>query len=57
MLKSEPMPFMLRLPAYRLPALRSLSCRLPDRPKVFLRRAATVFLAATVVRWFHASVP
>ena len=56
-LKSKPMPFMLPLPAYRLPTLRSLSYRLLDRSKIFLRRAGTVIMVATIVLWFLASVP
>ncbi len=56
-LKSKPMPFMLQLPAYRLPTIRSLSYRLLDRSKIFLRRAGTVILVTTIVLWFLASVP
>ncbi len=56
-LKSRPMPFMLQLPEYRLPTVRSLSYRLLDRSKIFLRRAGTVILATTIVLWFLASVP
>ncbi len=56
-LKSKPMPFMLQLPPYRLPSIRSLSYRLLDRSKIFLRRAGTVILATTIVLWFLASVP
>ena len=56
-LKSKPAPFMLQLPAYRWPTLRSLSYRLLDRSKIFLRRAGTVILLTTIVLWFLASVP
>ena len=56
-LKSKPMPFMLQLPAYRWPSVRSLSYRLLDRSKIFLRRAGTVILVTTIVLWFLASVP
>lgn len=56
-LKSKPMPFMLQLPAYRWPTLRSLTFRLVDRAKIFLRRAGTVILVTTIVLWFLASVP
>ncbi len=56
-LKSRPLPFMLQLPEYRLPTVRSLSYRLLDRSKIFLRRAGTVILATTIVLWFLASVP
>ena len=38
-LKSSRTPFILELPPYRLPTLRSLGLRLFDRSKVFLRRA------------------
>lgn len=56
-LKSKPTPFMLQLPNYRWPTARSLSLRLLDRSKVFLRRAGTVILLTTIVLWFLASVP
>ena len=56
-LKSSPLPFMLQLPPYRWPTARSLSLRLFDRARVFLRRAGTVILVTTIVLWFLASVP
>ncbi len=56
-LQSKPMPFMLQLPQYRLPTIRSLSYRLLGRSKIFLKRAGTVILATTIVLWFLASVP
>ena len=56
-LKSKPAPFVLQLPAYRLPTVRSLAYRLIDRSKIFLRRAGTVILVTTIVLWFLASVP
>lgn len=56
-LKSRPMPFVLQLPPYRWPSVRSLLYRLLDRSKIFLRRAGTVILAATIILWILASVP
>ena len=56
-LKSKPAPFVLQLPAYRWPTIRSLAFRLIDRAKIFLRRAGTVILLTTIVLWFLASVP
>ena len=56
-LKSKPAPFVLQLPAYRWPTIRSLTFRLVDRSKIFLRRAGTVILVTTIVLWFLASVP
>ncbi len=56
-LKSKPSPFVLQLPAYRWPAMRSLAYRLIERSRIFLRRAGTVILVTTIVLWFLASVP
>ncbi|HEX4004628.1 MAG TPA: ferrous iron transport protein B [Acidobacteriaceae bacterium] len=56
-LKASSAPFILELPQYRLPTLRSLSLRLVDRGKVFLRQAGTVILAVTLVLWILSHVP
>jgi ferrous iron transport protein B len=56
-LKSERTPFMLEMPPYRMPTLRSLVLRLLDRSKVFLRRAGTVILAVTLVLWVLLHLP
>jgi ferrous iron transport protein B len=56
-LKSEPTPFMLEMPPYRMPTLRSLGLRLYDRSKVFLHRAGTVILVCAVVLWVLAHLP
>src|SRR5215471_7412411 len=56
-LKSERTPFMLEMPPYRMPTLRSLVLRLVDRSKVFLRRAGTVILAVTLVLWVLLHLP
>ncbi len=56
-LKSDRSPFILEMPPYRLPTLRSLGLRLLDRGKVFLRRAGTVILGVAVVLWILAHLP
>jgi len=62
-LKTSSAPFILELPQYRLPTLRSLSLRVFDRGKVFLKQAGTIILSVTVVLWilshvpFHSSLP
>ncbi len=56
-LKSERVPFVLEMPPYRWPTLRSLSLRLIDRSKVFLRRAGTVILLVIVVLWVLENLP
>jgi ferrous iron transport protein B len=56
-LKSERVPFVLEMPPYRWPTLRSLGLRLIDRSKVFLRRAGTVILLVIVVLWVLENLP
>jgi ferrous iron transport protein B len=56
-LKTEGSSFVLEMPPYRWPTLRSLVLRLYDRAKVFLQRAGTVILAVTVLLWVFSSLP
>ena len=56
-LRSSETPFILELPQYRMPTLRSLAMRLVDRAKVFLRQAGTVILCVTLALWVLAHIP
>ncbi len=56
-LKSSDTPFILELPQYRMPTVRSLAMRVVDRARVFLRQAGTVILAVTLVLWVLAHLP
>jgi ferrous iron transport protein B len=56
-LKSRDSNFVLEMPPYRWPTLRSLTLRLIDRSKVFLRRAGTVILLVAIVIWILAHLP
>ena len=56
-LKSERTPFVLEMPPYRMPTLRSLGLRLYDRSKIFLQRAGTVILLVAVVLWVMLHLP
>jgi ferrous iron transport protein B len=56
-LKASSAPFILELPQYRFPTVRSLGLRLMDRGKVFLRQAGTVILAVTIVLWILSHIP
>src|SRR5580698_3286511 len=62
-LKASSAPFILELPQYRVPTLRSLGLRLLDRGRVFIQQAGTVILCVTMVLWalshipFHADLP
>ena len=56
-LKSSETPFILELPQYRMPTVHSLTLRLIDRAKIFLRQAGTVILCVTLALWVLAHVP
>jgi ferrous iron transport protein B len=56
-LRSARSSFVLEMPPYRWPTVRSLALRLVDRSKVFLQRAGTVILAVAVVIWVLGNVP
>ncbi len=50
-------PFMLELPDYKLPQLRSVAIALYARVMAFLKRAGTTIFSMMVVIWFLASFP
>jgi ferrous iron transport protein B len=57
LLKSPPPPLLLELPTYKLPSLKSVGLNVFDRGKLFVQRAGTVILAATVVIWALLHIP
>ena len=56
-LKSSDTPFILELPQYRMPTLRSLALRLLDRARIFLQNAGKIIVAVTVALWVLAQFP
>jgi ferrous iron transport protein B len=50
-------PFMLELPDYKLPRVRSISIGLYTRAMMFLKRAGTTIFSMMVMIWFLASFP
>ncbi|MFB9266240.1 ferrous iron transporter B [Bradyrhizobium erythrophlei] len=52
-----PAPFMLELPDYKMPRLRSIVIGVFTRAKMFLYRAGTTILSMMVLIWFLASFP
>ena len=51
MLKGEPVPFLLELPPFQIPAWRVVLFRMYDRSLAFLKRAGTIILATTILVW------
>jgi len=52
MFRGEPVPFVMELPNYRLPSIRSVAQLLWEKAKDFLTRAFTVIFVATILIWF-----
>ncbi len=55
--KGETMPFVMELPPYRVPTLRSILTHMWQRGWLFLKKAGTVILAISILIWFLASYP
>ncbi len=53
----EPAPFMLELPDYKMPRLKSVGIGIYIRAKMFLQRAGTTIFSMMVLIWFLASFP
>ena len=50
--RGNPVPFVMELPNYRFPSLKSVVLLMWDKAKDFLQRAFTVIFVATVIIWF-----
>ena len=50
--RGRPVPFVMELPNYRLPSVKSVALLLWDKAKDFIERAFTVIFLATIVIWF-----
>ena len=50
--RGKPVPFVMELPNYRLPSVKSVALLLWEKAKDFLQRAFTVIFLATIVIWF-----
>ncbi len=51
-LKGGHAPFVMELPPYRMPTIKTLGLHLYDKIKDFMTKAGTVLLGASVVIWF-----
>jgi len=50
--KGDPVPFIMELPAYRIPSRRSIALHMWEKAKDFAQRAFTVIFMASLVIWF-----
>jgi ferrous iron transport protein B len=57
LLRGKGAPFMMELPPYRIPTLKSVLLRLYDRGKIFLKRVARIIFAVAVILWVLTQFP
>lgn len=50
--KGEPVPFVMELPNYRLPSVRSVCQLIWDKAKDFITKAFTIIFVASIIIWF-----
>jgi len=55
--KGETTPFVMELPPYRMPTLKSICIHMWQRGWMYLRKAGTIILALSIVLWAAMSYP
>ena len=55
--KGEDIPFVMELPPYRRPTVRSVALHVWMRSKQYLQKMGTVILAASIIVWFMSYYP
>ncbi|MFZ2173949.1 MAG: ferrous iron transporter B [Rhodococcus sp. (in: high G+C Gram-positive bacteria)] len=56
-LRSDMLPFFMEMPPYRFPSPKSVFMTMWDSAKVFLRKAGTIILTASIALWFMLNLP
>ena len=51
MFEGSPVPFVMELPSYRLPSLKSVLLKMWERGMDFIRKAFTIIFIATIIIW------
>jgi ferrous iron transport protein B len=55
--KGDTVPFVMELPPYRVPTLKSVSLHMWHRGWMYLKKAGTIILAISILLWFMSSYP
>ena len=55
--EGESEPFVMELPPYRIPTLKSVIIHMWERSKLYLKKAGTIILAASILMWFLTNYP
>jgi ferrous iron transport protein B len=57
LLKGAPPVFIMELPPYKLPSIKSILLHMWERSFLFLKKAGTIILGVSIILWFLASYP
>ena len=57
LLRGEDAPFVMELPPYRLPTLRSVIIKMTERAGLYVRKAGTTILGISILLWAATSFP
>ena len=57
LLQGETIPFVMELPPYRVPTLKSVAIHMWQRGWMYLRKAGTIILVISVLLWLASSYP
>ncbi len=55
--KDQSEPFVMELPPYRFPSLKSLMYQMIFKTKMYLKKAGTIILTASVIIWIASNFP
>jgi ferrous iron transport protein B len=55
--KGDTIPFVMELPPYRVPTLKSVCLHMWHRGWMYLKKAGTIILAISILLWFASSYP
>lgn len=53
----ESAPFIMELPPYRMPTMKSLALHMWDRGKMFLKKMGGIILSISIIIWFMGTFP
>jgi ferrous iron transport protein B len=56
-MRGDDAPFVMELPPYRMPTLRSVIIKVASRAGLYLRKAGTIILAVSVLLWVATTFP
>ena len=56
-LRGEAVPFVMELPPYRMPTLKSIAIHMWQRGWMYLRKAGTIILGISILLWIAGSYP